>query len=145
MLPRRLEALPKQLLELYKRRAIYASQNFHILVRKLEWGGFETEVAWRVGEEEAKVDMHDVAVPVEEDVPVVTVFDLEEEGDDGVACEGFGKVSLCAGELCGRGIAVCSFEVVQKCNVAQTTARKPFCVFRLLDRMDRNRVGDSFH
>ena len=99
MLPRRLEPFLEQLLKLPKRRRLDPSQHFNILQREFERGGLESDISRRVGKHETKIDVDEMSVAVEEDVAVVSVFDLEEVGDEGVACEGFGKVALGAGKF----------------------------------------------
>ena len=99
MFPRRLEPFLEQLLELPKRRRLDFPQYFNILQREFERGSFESDISRRVGKHETKIDVDEVSVAVEEDVAVVSVFDLEEVGDEGVACERFGKVALGPGEF----------------------------------------------
>ena len=99
MLPRRLKPFFEQLLKLPKRSGLDPSKHFNILQREFERGSLESDISRRVGQHETKIDMDEVSVAVEEDVAVVSVFDLEEVGDEGVACEGFGKVALGPGEF----------------------------------------------
>ena len=87
VLARRLEALTKELPELQKRRALYATQDIYILHGQFEWRGLEAQVPRRVRKHEAEVDVHDMAFAVDEDVPVMPVLDLEEVRDEGVACD----------------------------------------------------------
>lgn len=86
MLPRRLEPLPKQPPKLLQRLALHPTQDLNILKRQLKRRRLETDVPRRIREHEPEVDMDEVAVAIEEDVAVVSVFDLEEVTNDGVAC-----------------------------------------------------------
>ena len=99
MFPRRLKPFLEQLLKLPKRSGLDPSKHFNILQREFERGGLESDISRRVGKHETKIDVDEVSIAVEEDVAVVSGFDLEEVGDEGVACEGFGKVALGPGEF----------------------------------------------
>ena len=106
MLPRRVEALPEQLPELAVRGTVEPSENFDVFERELERRSLETNVPWGVGEHEAKVDVDEVPIAVEEDVAVVPVLDLQEVRDERVARERLGEVALRAGVLCRSWVAV---------------------------------------
>ena len=56
-----------------------ASENFDVVSFEFERGFFEFDAfAWGDAEDEAEVDVHDVAFGVHEDVAVVSVFDLKD-------------------------------------------------------------------
>ena len=80
---RRLEALEEVLAELVEVVAIPAAQHICVLTQHFEGNcSFEGEsFARHVGEEEAEVNVEYVALFVEEDVAVVSVFDLQEVAD----------------------------------------------------------------
>ena len=94
MLSRRVEPFPEQLLELSERFSIHTAHHFNVFRRKFERSRFEANVARRIGEHESEVDMDKVALPIEQDVAVMTIFDLQEVGDEGIACEGLCKIPL---------------------------------------------------
>lgn len=81
MLPRSVEPFPKQPLELSERSRFGSSQHFDILQREFEGSRFEADITRRIREHETKVDVDEMPVTVEEDVTVVSVFDLQEVGD----------------------------------------------------------------
>ena len=85
MLPRRLESVTEQTTELEVRPAVHATEHLDILERELERRSLEADVPRRVREHEPEVDVDEVAVAVDQDVAVMSVFDLEEVRDDGVA------------------------------------------------------------
>jgi hypothetical protein len=71
-----------------------ASQHFNILLSQLKTQGLEVQIAWAVGEEEAEVNMDHVAFRVEQDISIVTVFDLEQVAEQTVASHGAHEVLL---------------------------------------------------
>lgn len=50
--------------------------------------------AWSVGEQESKINVHHVALLVNEDVGIVPVFDLEHVADQRVSRQGVAEVLL---------------------------------------------------
>ena len=58
------------------------SENFDVVSFEFERGFFEFDtLAWGDAEDEAEVDVHDVAFGVDKDVAVVSVFDLKNISD----------------------------------------------------------------
>lgn len=84
-----------------------AAHDGHHLAGELEGGALELDAAGRNVEAEAKVNVEDVAGVVNHDVAVVAVFELQQEGDDGVGGHGFDKVA--AGLLEAEGVLVAVF------------------------------------
>ena len=108
VLPRGLEPLFEQSLEIRIPGTIQSTHDIHILLfttispimvklirhggtgethkGHLEWCSLEAHVpAGRVGEHEPEIDVDQVPVPIDEDIPVMPIFDLEEVRDDRVA------------------------------------------------------------
>ena len=86
VLLQRHEALVEQLPEFGEFLGVQAAEDVDELLRELEGRLFELQATAReAGEEEAKVDVHDVAVGVDEDVLVVSVLDLQDVAHEGVA------------------------------------------------------------
>ena len=63
-------------------------------MRQLERRALERDDARRVRDHEAKVDVDDVALGVDQDVPVVSVLHLEQVADQRVRCEALQEVQL---------------------------------------------------
>lgn len=72
-----------------RRRAARATHH-----RKLEGRSLEAHIARAVGQHEAKVDVDEVTVAVNEDVAVVAVLDLKKVSRDRIACKRCDKVAL---------------------------------------------------
>ena len=51
---------------------------FEVVLCELEGSLFKAEVAWRTADDEAKIDVNEVAEVINEDIIVVSVFDLEQ-------------------------------------------------------------------
>lgn len=66
----------------------------HKLRRQLEGGGFEAEVPGRAGQDEAEVDVDDVALGVQQDVPVVPAETAAASGRAGPVSAGRGGRGL---------------------------------------------------
>lgn len=77
MFARCFKALTEQHPELLEYFAIDTSQHFDILCWKFKRCGLESDVSWGVAEDEAKVDVDEVAVSVDQDVAIVSVLDLK--------------------------------------------------------------------
>ena len=107
MLPRRLEPVAEQTTKLEVRPTVHATEHLDVLEGQLERRGLEADVPRRVREHESEVDVDQVPVAVEQDVPVVPVLDLQEVCHERVPRKRPGEVALRADELGGRGIAVC--------------------------------------
>ena len=86
MLPGSLKSLPEQFPELPVGRAVEPAEHFYVLEGKFERCRLEADIPRGVGQHEAEVDMNKMPVPIEEDVAVVPVLNLEEVRDDGIAC-----------------------------------------------------------
>jgi len=90
------EAEAHLLTELLEPLVLDASKDFNHFTSQLERCLLKLNAfAWRVGEKEAEVNVHDVAFDVDQDVPIVTVLDLENVADQGVSCERPTEVILC--------------------------------------------------
>ena len=112
MLAGGVKALTEELAKLKVGRAVEAAEDLDVLERELEGRGLEADVAGRVGEHEAEVDVDEVPVAVEEDVAVVPVLDLQQVRHERVARERLGEVALRPCELGGRRIAIGLRQVV---------------------------------
>ena len=87
------ESLLHQLTELVEAVAVVSTEHFHLLLSQLEWSLLELDSFARgVGEEEAKVDVHDMAFDIQHDVSVVPVLDLEDVAHETVGGERAAKV-----------------------------------------------------
>jgi hypothetical protein len=77
MFPSKLKTLPKQPPKLQKRRPSHPTQHFNILGGQFKRCRLKPDISRRVAENKPEIDMDEVSVPVEEDVAVVSVFDLK--------------------------------------------------------------------
>ena len=77
------------------------------LVGQLKRRGFKSQVARGAGQHKPKVNVQDVALGIEEDVAVVSVFDLHKVAEQRVGSQAFHKVALFGGGV---------FETKQKKN-----------------------------
>lgn len=84
MLPCGLEPFLEQPFELLERLAVDPAEHLDVLERELEGCGLEADVARRIRQHKAEVDVDEVAVAVNQDVAVMSILDLEQVGDDGV-------------------------------------------------------------
>ena len=100
MLPSGVEPLAEQPAELVVGGAVEATEDLDVLERQFKWRRLETDVTGRVREHEAEVDVNEVPVAVEEDVAVVSVFNLEQIRHEGITSKRFGEVALCPRKLC---------------------------------------------
>eukprot|EP00304_Pavlova_gyrans_P009438 CAMPEP_0206048210 /NCGR_PEP_ID=MMETSP1466-20131121/23461_1 /ASSEMBLY_ACC=CAM_ASM_001126 /TAXON_ID=44452 /ORGANISM="Pavlova gyrans, Strain CCMP608" /LENGTH=321 /DNA_ID=CAMNT_0053423253 /DNA_START=299 /DNA_END=1262 /DNA_ORIENTATION=+ len=83
LLASRQVALHEEVFESPEAGALHATHELHVFVGEFEGRRLKAHVAARaVGDQEAKVDVHDVALHVQEDVAVVPVLDLQQVGDD---------------------------------------------------------------
>jgi len=74
----RLEPVSEMLLELAPRLRLGAPQEFGVFQRQFEGRGLESQVsAWRALENEPKVDVNDVTLPVKKKISIMTILDLE--------------------------------------------------------------------
>lgn len=89
-----------------ERCSVHTTENFDVLRRQLERSGLETNITWCVAEDEPEINVDEVTLPVEEDIAIVSILDLQEKRDDGVASKGFCKVALGAGKFSGGWVAV---------------------------------------
>mmetsp|Transcript_68226 Transcript_68226/g.162860 ORF Transcript_68226/g.162860 Transcript_68226/m.162860 type:complete len:229 (-) Transcript_68226:272-958(-) len=93
-LPRLQEPLDAQLPKVGKRPRVLPAHHLDVFAGELEGGLFERHVPRRVGKHEPEVDVHDVPVPCQQKVPVVTVFHLEEIAEDSVSRHALDEVAL---------------------------------------------------
>ena len=85
MLPQFNERFVAQLTILLEGTAIRSAHESDEVASEFEWSTFESSISSGRGEKvEAKVDVDNMAFVVQEDVAVVSVFDLHEETNDGV-------------------------------------------------------------
>lgn len=82
VLPRSFESLLEQSLELLVSLTVNTTKDLDVLQRQLERRSFKANVPRRVRQHEAEVDVDEVTASVNEDVSVMSVFDLEEIRDD---------------------------------------------------------------
>ena len=78
MLSGSLKALFEQSPKLPVRFAINSTEHFDIFERQFEWSSLESNIPGRVRKHEAKIDVNEVAFTINKNIPVVTVFDLQE-------------------------------------------------------------------
>jgi hypothetical protein len=98
------EPQKQELFEIVEHIGVEASHQVDVLLREFEGGLLEVHVAGGDPEQEAEVDVQDVAVGVDQDVAVVPVFDEEQVADQRVpgqaVCEVFaGDVPLVSEDL----------------------------------------------
>ncbi|GIX62932.1 octaprenyl-diphosphate synthase, putative [Babesia caballi] len=84
VLPRLEQPADDERLEVVEVVRVLAPNHVDVLLGELEGRRLEADVAGGVGEAEAVVDVDDVALAVQQNVPVVPVADLQEVRDDGV-------------------------------------------------------------
>ena len=85
VLPRGLKALFEEPPELLEGCPFEAAEHLDVLERELERRGLEADIPRRVRQHEAKVDVDQVPIAVDQDVAVVPVLDLQQVCDDGVS------------------------------------------------------------
>ena len=95
MLPRRLETFMEQPLELSERITFDAAKHFDVIKCKLEWSSLEADVARRVRQHEAEIDVNQVPVTIDKYVTVMSVFDLQEVCYNRVACKSYIRGNRC--------------------------------------------------
>ena len=78
MFPYRHKGLTHELFHLFEMYAVDAAQQLDVFSRKLEGRQLEPQSARRVGQHKAKVDMYNMAMRVNQDVAIVSVFILKE-------------------------------------------------------------------
>ena len=71
------EAFYHQLAEFFKPLRVCAAHYINILLSELECDRFEIHVARRVGKHKTEVYMHHMTLAVQEDVSIMSVFDLQ--------------------------------------------------------------------
>jgi hypothetical protein len=79
MFPSSFESLSEQSPEFKERRASNTAQHFNVFRRQLKRCSFKSNISWCITEYESEIDMDEVPVSIQEDVAVVSVFNLEEE------------------------------------------------------------------
>lgn len=79
-----LEAFLEQPLEFHIGLRANTTEHFNILQWELERCRLKPDVSRRVGEHEPKVDVDEMTVPIDKDIPVVPVLDLQQVCYDGV-------------------------------------------------------------
>lgn len=57
-------------------------------------GRFEVKCSWRSREDVTEIDMDNMSETVNEDIPVMSVLNLKEIADQGVACHTLNKILL---------------------------------------------------
>lgn len=124
------ESFLEQPLELHVGLRANTTEYLDILQWELEWSRLEPDVSRRIGEHKAKVDVDEMAGPVNEYIPVVPVLDLQQVCHDGVAlvivkiirtktdretrtCQRLCEIALCTRKLCGFGVAISLSQVDQ--------------------------------
>ena len=71
-------------LKILEHVAAQPAHHFHKLRGELEGGALEAQVLGRAAQDEAVVDVNEVALAVEQDVAVVPVLDLQDVAEKGV-------------------------------------------------------------
>lgn len=94
MFPGRDESLENQNFEVLEHVAALTSHHLNELRRQLEGGTLEAEILRGVRQDEAVVDVYEVAAVVEQNVAVVTIFHLDKIGDDTVSGTASDEISL---------------------------------------------------
>lgn len=85
VLPQVLQPQKEQQFEVLEDVRLRALHQIHVVLREFEGGFFEVHVAGRAGDHETEIDVDDVAVDVHQDIVVVSILDVEEVLDDGIA------------------------------------------------------------
>jgi hypothetical protein len=142
MLASRLEAFFEEFLEMSESRRIQAPHDLNIVLyrRVREWherrsaisrfevvgstyhsqlerSGLEPHItSRRITEHETKVDVYQVTIPIDQDVSVVSILDLQQERDYAVSSERLDEVPLSLGKSTRIWIPVCL-----KCGTAPST------------------------
>jgi hypothetical protein len=62
-----------------------AAQDVYVLLSELKGYGLEIQVARRIGQEEAKVDVNHMPLRVEQDVSVMSVLYLKDVAEERIA------------------------------------------------------------
>lgn len=88
------EPSDEEALEVFEHGRVLSTHDVQVLLRELEGRFFEADVAWRVLEVEAEVDVDQVALRVNQYVSIVTIFDIEQVLEDTIASHAFNKVPL---------------------------------------------------
>ncbi len=89
--------------------------------RQFERCSLEAHVTRRVAKHEAKVDVDQVTFPVDQDVTVMPVLNLQEVCDNAVTCKRFDEVSLRASESSRVHLAVRLAEVKDESGGGKST------------------------
>jgi len=71
---------------------ILAFHQLNIVSGELERGSLEIHVSRRSWQHEAKINMNDMAIYIDQDVIIVPVFDIKEILDQAVACQRLNKI-----------------------------------------------------
>ena len=79
------EAFDHEPLEFGKCSGVLPAEQLDILGGHLEAASFAVDVPGRVAEQKAEVNVDHVALRVEQDVPIVSVLDLQNVAEKGVA------------------------------------------------------------
>lgn len=82
--PQLIEPLEEQPLKVIKQLRPLSFQQLYILPCEFERGGLEVPVPRRTGKDEPEVNVHNVTLVIDEEVPVVAILDLEDVGEDAV-------------------------------------------------------------
>lgn len=72
---------------------IQSLHQLHIVVGEFEWSFLKVDVSGWTAQDEAKINMDCVTHSIDQDVIVMSVFDLEQVLEKGVPCQASDKVS----------------------------------------------------
>jgi hypothetical protein len=118
MLPDLKETADEQALEVLEHRRSLSSHYVYVLLSELEWCLFKAKVARRVLEVEAKVNVYQVALRVDQYVSIVSVLHVEQVREDGVPGQTLNEVLLS------------SFKVISEVLLVKRT-QSPIFVWKL--------------
>lgn len=87
------------MLEIFKHVRFEPSHDLQVLRGEFKRGGFEVEVPRRLVENEAEIDVDDVAIFGNQNVAVVAILDVQEILQEGVPGQGLGEILLGLSEV----------------------------------------------
>ena len=83
-----MESLFTQLLVIREVLTRNTTKHINIILRQLKRRRLEAHTTRRVTQHEPEIDMNDMALVIDEYIPIMSVFELQDIGDDAVGREG---------------------------------------------------------
>ena len=71
---------------------IFAFHQFDVVVGQFEWRPLETHISWTARNHEAEIDVDKVAIRVDQNIVVMSIFDLEQVLHQGVPSQALDEV-----------------------------------------------------